>query len=105
LDERTPTVFISYSHDDEAFANQLIADLNAAGHACWIDTTKIKGGDEWIMTIAEGIINSYAFVPILSHQAMASSWVRKEVLWAVDRKKLILPLFVDNVFDHPFFFL
>ncbi len=104
-DDRKPTIFISYSRQDTETAQKLIADLNKAGHACWIDTTKIKGGDQWIMTISEGIINSYAFVPILSQTAMDSTWVRKEVLWAVDRKKLIVPMFIENVFEHPFFFL
>src|SRR5262245_36160455 len=56
-EERRPTVFISYARADAEFANQLIADLNAHGHACWIDTTSIKGGDEWVTTIAEGILN------------------------------------------------
>ena len=44
-EERRPTVFISYARVDAEFANQLIADLNANGHVCWIDTTMIKGGE------------------------------------------------------------
>ena len=91
-DERTPTVFISYSHKDDAFAKRLIADLNAAGHACWIDTVKIKGGDEWIQSITEGINNSYAFVSLISPDANRSIWVRREVLWAEHKKKRIVPV-------------
>jgi formylglycine-generating enzyme required for sulfatase activity len=89
-DERRPTVFISYYHGDADFANQLIADLSAAGHACWIDTSAIKGGDEWVLTIAEGIINSYALVVVVTFEALQSRWVQKEILWAQQKKKRIV---------------
>lgn len=103
-DQRTPTVFISYSHQDDAFAQQLIADLNAAGHACWIDTSEIKGGDEWIMTIAEGIINSYVFVPIVTLKALHSKWVQDEILWAKNKNKLIIPVILEKVLGETRFF-
>jgi formylglycine-generating enzyme required for sulfatase activity len=96
-EERRPTVFISYAHADEGFANQLIADLGTAGHTCWIDTTAIKGGDEWIRTIAEGILNSYAMVVIATLQAMQSRWVQDEILWARENNKLIIPLLLEDV--------
>jgi formylglycine-generating enzyme required for sulfatase activity len=102
--ERTPTVFISYSHQDEPFAQQLIADLNKAGHACWIDTSEIKGGDEWIMTIADGIINSYVFVPIVTLKALHSKWVQDEILWARQKNKLIIPVILENVLGETRFF-
>jgi formylglycine-generating enzyme required for sulfatase activity len=94
--ERTPTVFISYSHTDKPFAERLIADLQAAGHACWIDTVKIKGGEEWIKSITDGINNSYAFVSLLSPDANDSTWVRREFLWAEYRKKPIFSVWVRD---------
>src|SRR5262249_27806681 len=97
IDQRRPTVFISYVHEEAEFANRLIADLNAAGHACWIDTSSIKGGDEWVRTIAEGIINSYALVVIVTLKAMRSKWVQKEILWAQQKKKPVIPLILEEV--------
>ena len=94
--ERRPTVFISYSHRDTAFAQRLIADLQAAGHPCWIDTTEIKGGDEWIKAITEGINNSYAFITVVSEPANGSTWVRREFLWAEYKKKAIFPLLATD---------
>ncbi|MEQ8673151.1 MAG: SUMF1/EgtB/PvdO family nonheme iron enzyme [Aggregatilineales bacterium] len=102
--ERKPTVFISYSHADTEFAKKLIGDLSVAGHACWIDITEIKGGDEWIMTIAEGINNSYAFVPILTLKAINSKWVQDEILWARQKNKLIIPVILENVLGETRFF-
>lgn len=103
-DERRPTVFISYYHGDADFANQLIADLSAAGHACWIDTSAIKGGDEWVLTIAEGIINSYGLVVIVTFEALQSKWVQKEILWAQQKKKRIVPVILENVLNEMRFF-
>jgi TIR domain len=65
-----PTVFLSYAHEDAAFAQQLIADLDAAGHACWIDTSSLKGGDEWMIAIAEGISASYASLVLVTQRAL-----------------------------------
>ena len=102
--ERTPTVFISYSHDDQAFAERLIADLQAAGHAVWIDVSRLKGGDLWIRAISEGIINSYAFVVLATQRALASSWVQDEILWAKQRGKQIIPLLLEDVVSDSGFF-
>ncbi|MBE2272227.1 MAG: TIR domain-containing protein, partial [Anaerolinea sp.] len=92
--ERTPTVFISYSHVDKAIAEKLIADLGKSGHACWIDKVEIKGGDEWIQSITDGINNSYAFISLVSDNANRSTWVRREFLWAEHKKKPIYPVLV-----------
>jgi len=102
--ERTPTVFISYSHDDKAFAERLISDLQAAGHAVWIDVSRLKGGDLWIRAISEGIINSYAFVVLATERALASTWVQDEILWAKQRGKLIIPLLLEDVVSDSGFF-
>ncbi len=104
-EERRPSVFVSYAHQDADFANRLIADLDDAGHACWIDTSDIKGGDEWMITIAEGITDSYAFVVIVTQKALDSRWVRDEILWARNENKQIIPVILENVFRDKRFFL
>jgi len=102
--ERTPTVFVSYSHDDDDFVRRLISDLNKAGHAVWIDTSNIRGGDDWLRAIAEGIINSYAFIIVATKSSLASKWVRGEITWAVQREKLIVPVLVEDVVRDTAFF-
>ena len=56
-----PAVFISYARADAALVNRLVDDLRAAGHACWIDTSNIPGGEVWLEAIAAGIKYAYAF--------------------------------------------
>jgi formylglycine-generating enzyme required for sulfatase activity len=92
---RTPTVFVSYSHRDTEFAQRLIADLQQAGHAVWIDVNELKGGDEWVKAISEGIINSYAFIVVVTPHALESKWVQDEILWAKQRERLIIPVILD----------
>lgn len=100
-DERTPTVFISYAHADDAFAMKLISDLQNAGHAIWIDTVSIKGGDAWVRSIADGIRNSYAFVTLISPNANTSRWVLREYLLAENLGKAIYPVMARQA-DIPF---
>ncbi|MGH6629542.1 MAG: TIR domain-containing protein, partial [Burkholderiales bacterium] len=103
-EDRQPTVFISYARADQELADRLIAGLSAAGHACWVDTSAIKGGDEWAMTIADGILNSYALVPIVTSGSLRSKWVWKEILWAEQRKKRIVPWIPEDVLNQKEFF-
>lgn len=99
--ERSPTVFISYSHRDDDVAHRLIADLQNAGHAIWIDTVSIKGGEAWVRSIADGIRNSYAFVTIISPDANGSRWVLREYLLAENLHKPIFPV-IGRPADIPF---
>ncbi|MDX2029106.1 MAG: SUMF1/EgtB/PvdO family nonheme iron enzyme [Blastocatellia bacterium] len=102
--QRPQTVFISYSHEDKAFADRLKEDLTRAEHPCWIDTSAIRGGEEWISAIATGILDSYAVVVIVTHNALRSRYVRDEILWARTNDKLIIPLILNDVFKEKAFF-
>jgi hypothetical protein len=104
LEQRSATVFISYANADMDVAKRLIGDLQARGHACWIDVSKIKGGDEWMASIRDGINTSYAFVILCTRQALSSRWVRDEILWARQKNKLIVPLLLEDVTHEEDFF-
>ncbi|MFN0121314.1 MAG: SUMF1/EgtB/PvdO family nonheme iron enzyme [Blastocatellia bacterium] len=102
--ERQPAVFLSYAHADREFADRLIADLRAAGHPCWIDSSALKGGDEWLMAIAEGIMNSYVMLVVTTRAAQQSRWVQDEILWARQKNKRIIPVLTEDVFGETRFF-
>ena len=87
-----PAVFISYARENAALANRLKADLEAAGHACWLDVSDIPGGDVWLEAIAAGIERAYAFLTLVTPAANASDYVRLEYLHARNRDKRIIPL-------------
>ncbi len=90
-----PVVFLSYSRADRALADRLLADLEQAGHACWLDTTDIPGGEVWIKAIADGLERAYAVVTVVTEAANRSEWVRLEFLHAKQLGKSIIPLQVE----------
>ena len=54
--------------------------------------------------IAEGIINSYVMLVVVTQRALESRWVQDEILWARQKNKLIIPVMKENVFNEKRFF-
>jgi hypothetical protein len=100
--ERPPTIFISYSHEDDAFVTRLIASLNQAGHSVWIDRSDIKGGADWLRAISEGITSSDAFILVATKHSINSLWVQNELVLAAKRGKLIIPVLAEDVVNDPY---
>jgi TIR domain len=64
-------VFLSYAHDANAALVQRIGrDLEAVGHAPWIDTAEIKSGDDWRRTILDGLEDTDVTLAFLSRHAV-----------------------------------
>ena len=95
--DSSATVFLSYSHADRAYAESLRAELERAGYAVWIDTSSIKGGDDWVSAISAGIRRSFVVVAVVSRSALASRWARTEILKAINEDKLIVPVLMEDV--------
>ncbi|MBI3423752.1 MAG: SUMF1/EgtB/PvdO family nonheme iron enzyme [Acidobacteria bacterium] len=90
--ERRTSVFVSYQRETGTeFAQRLIADLAQAGHASWIDTIAIKGGDEWIAEIVAGINRADALLVVVTPEALRSRWVQREIWLAETKSKRIIP--------------
>lgn len=85
---RSGHVFISYRQvePDRQFAHRLAYDLQAAGHPVWIDVQDIDAGTAWNEEIQTALDACYAYVVVLSPEAMASRWVRNELLYALGEK-------------------
>jgi hypothetical protein len=84
-------VFISYSRADRAYVYGLAAHLHAAGVPVWYDY-QIETGDSFAHRIQEKIEGCAAFVPVLTPLAAASPWVQREISYADELGKPILPL-------------
>ena len=95
-------VFISYSHADSAFVDQLADRLKACGIDVWIDKWKIKVGDSITHKIDEGIGTSDFLIIVLSRASISSRWVQEELNAAtvrnVEQEKgaFILPIFLED---------
>jgi hypothetical protein len=89
---RHKALFVSYSHADAPFVRMLAKDLRAAGHEVWFDEHDIKGGHDWQRAIEGGLASCEAVVVVLTPISAASEYVRREYVYALKAKKLVVPI-------------
>jgi hypothetical protein len=78
--------FISYSTQDQDFADRLYADLQAKGVRCWFAPHDVKGGRKLHEQIDEAIRLHDKLLLILSPHSMRSEWVMTEISRARKRE-------------------
>jgi uncharacterized protein YjbI with pentapeptide repeats len=89
--------FISYSHEDEGFAQRLHADLQNKGVRCWFAPEDIKGGRKLYEQIDDAIQLHEKLLLVLSRHSMTSEWVKAEISRARQRevrekRKVLFPI-------------
>jgi hypothetical protein len=89
-------VFIAYTHPDKAFADATCAALEAAGIRCWIAPRDIHPGSDWTETIMDALRASRLMVLIFSSHANKSPYIQREVQRAIEDKKPVLPIRIDD---------
>ena len=88
-------VFISYAHDDKKFLLPIISNLHTQGYAIWFDQG-INISSTWTDEIALAILNCRVFIVFISRASMASQFVRKEIEFALNNQKTIVPVYLDD---------
>lgn len=91
-----PQIFISYSRKDKARVEAIARKLRAKCYRTWIDTEEITGGVAWARAINRAIAASDVVLVILSKSSCASSNVKKEIDFATELEKQIVPLRLDS---------
>jgi toxoflavin biosynthesis protein ToxD len=79
-------IFVSYASPDRAFAERLVADLQAAGAEVWWDVSGIDEGD-FLAKINQALQQCQWLVLVLTPNAVASKWVNIEVNAAINRRQ------------------
>lgn len=86
---RVPTEpFLSHSSKDAGFTAELAAVLKRHGISAWYSGAGIRGGQEWHDEIGAALGRCDWFVLVLSPDAVASKWVKRELLYALDEDRL-----------------
>ena len=103
-------VFISYSHNDSAFARRLEDALRAKSIDVWIDSQEILPGDSLIEKIREGIDKSQYLCALISSTSIESRWVRNELDIAMNQQiengtVKVIPLVLEERLSFPCFLL
>ena len=96
-------LFISHSSQDDGFVGDLRQMLADHGHAGWIDSRELRGGDPLWPEIQAAIEAASAFAVVVSPDSLQSKWVGKELQHALKlraaRGKLdfaVIPVSLDG---------
>jgi hypothetical protein len=92
-----PVAFISHSSLDCDTANLVCQALEQHRIRCWIAPRDIPGGASWDEAIIRGIDSSRVVVLILSSHANQSMHVKRELLLASEKHKIVIPFRIEDV--------
>ena len=90
-------IFISYARADSRVVDQLVKQIEKAGHQVWIDRGGIQAGEQWRASIVEAIEAADVVVVILSNESVKSDNLRKDVDLSETKRRPILPVMIEKV--------
>src|SRR5690349_20014170 len=86
-------IFFSYSRAVAPdFALKLAVDHQKEGFNVWIDQQDIRAGSEWDLEIEKALETCDCLLFIESDKSVVSQNVLDEVYYAMDEKKMVLPV-------------
>lgn len=97
MSDTTWDVFISFSTKNKERAIRAKSFLSGCGLRCWFAPDSISGGADWSEEIAYGLKNSAMMVLLWSTDAMQSVPVQREIQYAFNHNKPIIPFRLDEV--------
>lgn len=86
------SLFISYARTDSSFVDRLEADLRAHDFHTWVDRRKLEGGQDWLDTLQDAIVQCDTLLVVLSPEAVISRYVKMEYRYAQHLGKQVIPL-------------
>ena len=90
------SIFISYSRADHDFVKPLVLKMKKAGIKVWWDKSSIEAGERWDNSISGGLAESQTILLVLSKTSVASENVMDEISYAMDEKKKIVPVLIEE---------
>ncbi len=92
-------VFISHAYTDDPLVKKVAAGLEGAGLEVWDATRDVLPGANWTEEVARALKESKAMVVLLTADALRSSWVRREIEYALGEqnyRKRLIPVLVSD---------
>jgi hypothetical protein len=78
-------LFLSHATPDRELAEALASTLRAHGVPVWFSRTDLAGAQQWHDEIGRALGRCDWFALLLSPAAVRSRWVKRELLFALDR--------------------
>jgi hypothetical protein len=82
--ENGRSAFISYAHEDDELAAGIESELGQRDVSVSRDLTMLGPGQEWAEALQQEVTGTDCFAVLISPNAAASKWVRREVQWALN---------------------
>ncbi len=89
-------VFISYSSKDKDKARLLGANLRRDGFTVWRDREGLNPGGQFQIELEQALRRADVVLALFSKASYESEWVRNELLFAKDNRKVIVPLMLES---------
>lgn len=97
MEDKKYDIFVSYSRADMDVVRRLVGDIHEKTNArCWVDWNGIESGDQFVDVIINAIDRVETVLFILSDNSMASEFARREIDYARNTGKKIVPVVVDG---------
>lgn len=101
-----PKVFISYAREDTEIAMRLYNSMKELFLDPWIDQVNLKPGENWQLSVNEGIRECDYFIAVLSHNSINKrGYVQKELRKGIDAldefpdsSTFLIPARIENCF-------
>lgn len=90
-----PYLFVSYAHKDDAAVLEIISTLQSRGFRVWYDEG-IEAGSEWPESIASHLERAQLVLAFLSPAYLCSDNCRKEMHYALTKKKPVINVFLEQ---------
>lgn len=90
-------IFVSYSRKDKERVRLFVDDIHTRTNAqCWVDWDGIESGSIFTDVIIKALDKVDILLFILSDNSMSSDFVRKEIHYALNIGKKIIPVVIDG---------
>ena len=89
-------IFVSYAREDRAKVRPLAEALERHGWKVWWDRS-IRAGEQFHEVIEKALEEATCVLVAWTSRSVRSTWVREEVQEGLDRKKVLIPVKMEDV--------
>src|SRR5439155_330367 len=91
------SAFVSHSTSDDSFVAEMESFLRAAGFdEVFNDVSTIRPDERFWTAIEKGIADADTLVVVITTASTTSEWVKREVEFARDLSKKVIPIWVED---------